>query len=381
MSYNQEAFERNYQYLMNNMSGAWFSGIFSKGDEAKMKEALIEIAKMPEGRELISQLPPNFNIGSTNWIFNSGIGGQYRLEDKDIEINTSSTLGITPTVLFHELRHAVQDVHKLINHDNKGFSAEQAMCADKLCEAETAAWERAMFASTQNPQWETTKTDPNDIKLYNSCLKQCNGNAEKARKMMVGQLIPEYMSKEGGRDIGNWRIVYDAQAYNNAIETGKAGHLTTQGNQKEFDKVLDYYSKEYGIDKRKISKANICDEVRNLAQAQGGNKPIDAQSLVESTQQGQVQAPVLPKRYTNENNIRKDLSQSLGRLSNREWQNIRKSMDINNDGKLDVNEMSEAYNLLDINQDGRITKADIKSAGGRNEVIEQLCFTTVDKGR
>ena len=110
MSYNQEAFERNYQYLMNNMSGAWFSGIFSKGDEAKMKEALIEIAKMPEGRELISQLPPNFNIGSTNWIFNSGIGGQYRLEDKDIEINTSSTLGITPTVLFHELRHAVQDV-------------------------------------------------------------------------------------------------------------------------------------------------------------------------------------------------------------------------------------------------------------------------------
>ena len=93
------------------------------------------------------------------------------------------------------------------------------------------------------------------------------------------------------------------------------------------------------------------------------------------------QAPVLPKRYTNENNIRKDLSQSLGRLSNREWQNIRKSMDINNDGKLDVNEMSEAYNLLDINQDGRITKADIKSAGGRNEVIEQLCFTTVDKGR
>ena len=254
------------------------------------------------------------------------------------------------------------------------------MCADKLCEAETAAWERAMFASTQNPQWETTKTDPNDIKLYNSCLKQCNGNAEKARTMMVGKLIPEYMSKEGGWDEGNWRLSYDIQAYNNTVEMNKAGQLTTQGNKKEFDKILDYYSKKYGIDKSKISKANICDEVQNLAKANGG-KRIDPSVITEESQQGQVQAPVLPKRYTNENNIRKDLSQSLGGLSSREWQNISKSMDINNDGKLDINEMRDAYNLLDTNQDGKITQADIQKASGRNEVMEQFCIATIEKGR
>ena len=197
---------------------------------------------------------------------------------------------------------------------------------------------------------------------------------------MVGKLIPEYMSKEGGWDEGNWRLAYDIQAYNNTVEMNKAGQLTTQGNKKEFDKILDYYSKKYGIDKGKISKANICDEVQNLAKANGG-KHIDPSVITEESQQGQVQAPVLPKRYTNENNIRKDLSQSLGGLSSREWQNIRKSMDINNDGKLDINEMRDAYNLLDTNQDGKITQADIKKAGGRNEVMEQLCFTTVDKGR
>lgn len=379
MSYDQAAFERNYQHLMKNMSGAWFSGVFSKGDEEKMREALMEVAKMPEGRELISQLPPNFKIGSTNWIFNKGVGGQYEFGNNYIELNTSSIQGITPTVLFHELRHAVQDTQK-IDIANKGYSAEEAMCIGKLVEAETAAWERVMYASTKNSQWETNKVDPNDAKLYNSCLKQCNGNAEKARKMMVGKLIPEYMSKEGGWDEGNWRFAYDMQAYHNTVEMSKDGHITAQGNKKEFDKILDHYAKKYGIDKSKISKANICEDVQITAREQGMDKTL-ASNTSGNTYCSQVQAPVLPKRYTNENNVRKDLSQSLGGLSNKEWQNIRKSMDTNNDGKLDTNEIWQIYNSLDVNHDGKITKADIKSAGGRNEIMDQFLSTTIDKGR
>ena len=373
MSYDRQAFEKNYKYLMGNMSGAWFSGVFSKGDEAKMKEALMEIAKTPEGREIISQLPPNFQISSTRSLPDN-FDGFYRFDENDITLNTSSPIALTSSVLFHEMRHAVQQNHYDLGISNKGYSAEQAICIDKLTEAETAAWERAMYASTKNPQWKTTEVNKNDMQLYNTCLKQCNGNEEKARKMMVGKLIPQYMSVNCSNQ--SWVATYNLQAVNNTLDASRQGHITTKGNNQEFNRVLDYYTNEYGIDKIKISKSNIYPTLNHWskgAEIEQNARLTDARS--------QIEPPILPKRYTNENNIRKDLSQSLGGLSNKEWQNIRKSLDSNNDGKLDNDELRGVYQMLDLNKDGNITRADIKSAGGRNEVMDTFRLIAQESGR
>ena len=265
MSYDKVAFERNYKYLMENMTGSWFSGVFSKGDEATMREALAEIAKTPEGQSIISQLPPNFQINARHHLNNDNIGF-YNGETNSVELLSKE--GIKPQTLLHELKHAVQEQQGLSYAS--GLSKNQMMCTDKLSEAETISWERVLYATAKHKygqkyadtHWKVDDFEASDDALYKSCLNRCNGNEEKAQKMMVGKLIPKYMNATSqskppygyGENSSGWVHHYDNQALRNALALAKQGKLTKEGDIKKFNKILSHYCKKYGMSKKDIAK-------------------------------------------------------------------------------------------------------------------------------
>ena len=285
-------FRENYLHLWRTMDGAYFSF----GDTKDLRQNLKEIASTPKGYEIISQLTKDTQISSARFIRGEAY---YDYLTKDVEINTNILSDYTGKILlFHELLHGYQDQKGLYLKD-KGVSFEQAVTAQKLIEAETLGWDKTndltgfLFAKMfeANPDHLNNmkqldmdgvvkacvydgrvKISPEQMSKYIQELKQfqtffiqSGGKTPQdfyeAQKKMVGFYMTEAM-KETDNPFVEWRDGdkskntrgYDKQAIKVAYGFAKNGNLTMHGNEKAFNKVLDYYVIQYHVKRDDINK-------------------------------------------------------------------------------------------------------------------------------
>lgn len=301
-------FKRNFQNLYKNFSGAWLSF----GDERLAREALMDMANTLVGRELIASLPEDLDIGSTNFLPRFA-AGHFSEDKNEISFNTNifssdpSKKARYIRTISHELRHAVQK-KKGLSGENKGLSAEQFVITGKLREAETRAWDDVLIASAvyldgekygdRKKLKEFLEKNPADLikpakmvmeesgqkfdekyycatyapYLLHAALKEemakCKNvkdlrpiiyAAQKkvvAQKMKILMNLPENAE---AKDIA-WRDMYDKQAIGNTEHHIKENNITSYGNDKEFNKILDYYHKEYGLKHSDIDQMDLSPE-------------------------------------------------------------------------------------------------------------------------
>ena len=195
------------------------------------------------------------------------------------EDNVDGVSQDTKRFLKHELRHAAQDARNMMMEGKKP-SVDQIAAVNKLSEAETRAWDIMgdfvddyfNFDSQENFD-DSVKSfmeydfDPrNTPKEYEfqQLLRANKGDILKAQKALVGKMIVEGMSAnfDGGdvwySDVDDkWRNAYDKQALSFATAYFENGDISVGGNKESFDQALSYFTKEYGIQKKDIDKANL----------------------------------------------------------------------------------------------------------------------------
>ena len=286
-------FQKNYRHLYKNVDGAWFSF----GDEKKLRQFLYDIASFPMGRELIAGLPENLEFGSTNFIFNSRMAGNYNARTNTLDVNARAmklndgTLGTMKEFIFHELLHAYQAKNIKISSEHP--SVEEYMHSDKLGEAEAYGWNMALYATStwcngkynmtpkqakklmtfdlvqfersfcqkhNEPFDEQKFKNENGWYLLQQSLIACKGNYDLAQKKMVGEIIKKLMNGNE-MSMNGWNEYYDNQALHNAKYYSKAGKLSAKGNAKAHQKMLDYYQDRYGLSSKDIGM-NLGDNIK-----------------------------------------------------------------------------------------------------------------------
>lgn len=285
MKYREADFRKNYRYLYDNLSGAWFSF----GDEKLIRDALYKISKTPEGREIIALLPDKTKVASSNFVA-AEKDALYQKVDGSITLNTdaisSSNEEQVVRILSHELRHAVQD--RLGLWVKSGLSVEQSIINNKLLEAETHAWDlvRGLSASCLDEDFADRKNlkefmernlvaeerelckdigsrfDEADFKktnehyLFQQALRQTK-DVYKAQTKMAGYYIKCLMGDEEKQIDPNWRDAYDRQALNHVVIQLEENKLTKTGDPKAFNRVLSYFQNRYGLKRSDIDKCNL----------------------------------------------------------------------------------------------------------------------------
>ena len=291
----KEKFSKNYHYLYQNVSGAWFSF----GDEEEMRQALHNISSLPKGYEIIAGLPKKLKLHSSNFLRDKD--GVYRADSKIVVIDTEVTEtrnGLMRT-MFHELLHAYQQEQGIALNNNEHPSVEQSLHAGILTEAEARAWDivldttvlaSILFRSSEESvidhkpfltpkqvdefmqsdlmgrmqkimQGKGRKFDEKSFKENNELyqlqqtLIACKGNCNLAQKKMVGQMIKKLMSEHT-----KWNKYYNKQTYTNTKISGRRGQLSEQGNLFAYQKMLDYYKKGYGLTDQDISNRQLLTE-------------------------------------------------------------------------------------------------------------------------
>ena len=94
----EQQFQKNYRYLHDNASGAWFSF----GDKKVLQESLYKISSFPMGREIIAGIPPNLEFSSTHFMpsfsYKDGngniqkdtYGGLYNWIDNKLDVHSTA---------------------------------------------------------------------------------------------------------------------------------------------------------------------------------------------------------------------------------------------------------------------------------------------------
>ena len=286
----QEAkFQENYRHLYKNVSGAWFSF----GDEQQMRRELQNIGSFAMGRKVIAGIDPNLEMGSSNFI--SGANGLYSYKQNEVALHTDVTEDYFSTTMFHELLHAYQE-KKGITLTNDYPSIEQCLTAEKIAEAETAAWDKVLYATcilssshkyamTSDDVREIMKKDyvglqrktaqdfniPFDEKEFKKnnvmyrlqqALIESRGNYDEAQRKMVGQEIKRLMNEGEHKDTDHqWNHFYNEQAVRNTIYRGEAKKLSQNGNAHAYNKMLKYYHDMYGLSAKDIRAVQLPDHL------------------------------------------------------------------------------------------------------------------------
>ena len=218
----EQCFRENYQCLCNNVDDAFFV----LGDAQMIRETLLYLASTPLGRHIISGLSDGNMKIKSKYFMPSSIGGYYAHKDNSVnlpvrDISSGNEIWLTYT-LGHELVHAYQR-SKGIEVNNKGLSVKQAALVEQLKEAHARACHlvmretfsqldvsgseingsleyfmeqnldrrlrRRMFADNQeHPNYRAKKEDY-PFYLLQEALKKCNGNREKAEKIIHASTI------------------------------------------------------------------------------------------------------------------------------------------------------------------------------------------------
>lgn len=288
-------FKKNYQYLYKNVDGAWFSF----GDEEKMRQALYDIGSFSMGREVIAGLPENMEFGSTHFIQFSLYGGFDVIDDslkmstralgKTTNMDTNGTFVSVKDVLFHELMHAYQKKQGIILVDQHP-SVDEAMHSFKLSEAETAAWNKVLSMTTCVSSSSSYFLTPKEVRslmredlvskerqsykeaglkfsaenekyfketdskyLMQQALIACHGNYDLAQKKLVGEEIKKLMNDS----YSLWSTTYDKQTLNVTEGLCKEGMLSEQGNSVAYQKMLNHYKKNYGLNPQDIANVRL----------------------------------------------------------------------------------------------------------------------------
>ncbi|MBR5129655.1 MAG: hypothetical protein IKV03_00310 [Alphaproteobacteria bacterium] len=291
-------FQKNYRHLYKTVSGAWFSF----GDEKKIRQALHDIASFSMGHEVIAGLPEDMSLSSKNFM-PSNVYGALHIGDNSIILNTSyvddtfidKSIGIAsslPMTMFHELLHARQRKDGITLMDQQP-SIDELLHAQKLIEAEAAAWTRVLaitdnFSSTgsfyltpyeikdlmqrdliseERNRWkkngEEHKFDKRREEIFKKinpaytlqeALISCHGNYHLAQKKLVREEIKKLMSQNG-----HWAQFYNKQILGVASFLCSEGKVSKQGNPVAYQKMLDYYQKNYGLNPNEINNNNLKD--------------------------------------------------------------------------------------------------------------------------
>lgn len=268
-------FQKNYRHLYKNVDGAWFSF----GDQKELRDILYDIGSFSMGRQVIAGLPEGIKLGSTNFIFSYQKAGSYNARTNEVKINTrimdekNASLGTMKEFIFHELLHAYQKAQVV----PKNLSVDECIYADKLGEAEAYAWNMVLTATQKccGGKYHMTKeqaqqlmkrdiieeirsskekdidTGIYEVHQLQQSLITCRGNPEKAQKHMVAQIMKSLMNGDE-LIMPGWNEVYDNQAIHNAKYYSESGQLTTRGNPQGFQKMMDYYQKQYGLTSKDV---------------------------------------------------------------------------------------------------------------------------------
>jgi hypothetical protein len=289
-------FQKNYRHLYKNVSGAWFSF----GDEEKIRKALYSLSTFPMGREIIAGIPNDISLGSSNFMSSNQVGS-FRVDTNALNLNTSyvdqttfDNTGVavsTKDVIFHELLHAYQR-KKGITLMDQYPSIDELLHAQKLIEAEAAAWNKALaltsnfsknksFYLTPKEVREAIKQDlvakernfwkrmrmedkfdkkrqevfkkTNPSYCFQQALIACRGNYHLAQKRIVAQEIKKLMNQENSC----WTENYNKQALGVTSFLCSDGKVSEHGNPVAYQKMLDYYKKNYNLKPQDIENKQL----------------------------------------------------------------------------------------------------------------------------
>ena len=292
-------FQKNYRHLYKNVDGAWFSF----GDEKKMRQTLYDIGSFAMGREIIANIPENMEFGSSNFMPSKIIGG-FDLADNSLNMNTNYIDGYTfdttgtlidlRGILFHELLHAYQKKQGIALVDDHA-SIDELLHAQKLIEAETAAWNKVLNTTTQlsstnsyflrpeevrdlmhrdlvaeeRKEWEdigmkkdfNTRQEAHFKKtdsryLLQQALIACNGNYDLAQKKLVAEEMKNLMNST----VSEWHNNYNKQALTVIATLCVSKKISEHGNPTAYKKMLNYYKKTYGLNPQDIPNTQLATE-------------------------------------------------------------------------------------------------------------------------
>ena len=165
--------------------------------------------------------------------------------------------------LSHECRHSYQTQNNLL--DPKGLSPQQYLTQNKLFEAEakTMGGLNAViikynlydpknipaFLAQESKQIEDL--GPSATYALQQQLKKGLPLSE-AQKVAAGNMMKQYVGKNPPTELNQWQESYDEQGLGSLQCDAKLGYVTTKGNDRAYNYLLDYYERNYGLKREDI---------------------------------------------------------------------------------------------------------------------------------
>ena len=137
------------------------------------------------------------------------------------------------------------------------------------------AEKKKIFGFLPNPFFNENKVKNSKNYIFQDALKKNNGDIYAAQKALTGVHLKELMNPRVEMKDWYWKFYYD----NNSL--GRAIHFSRQSknvlsNPEEYNKVLDRYQSDYGVERQDIDKTGLSQEYEEILQKNHERKVANA---------------------------------------------------------------------------------------------------------